>query len=253
MIRSRTVNKIHELTAQGKSIQDIAIELGIARNTVRKYVRHPELSAMPHPRPNRRSKLDPFKEQVKKWITEDHCYNCEAMLPRLLAMGYTGSLSVLKAFVHPLRPPACGHYPVVRYETKPGEQVQFDWGEFKYEQDGAPRKVYGFTAILGYSRMRFVTFVKRCDAPTMIRCLMEAFEYFGGLPKAALTDRMKSVLLEMENKVPRWNPLFADAHGLHWGGTSGLQSVYATNEGQSRAHSRFCQAQLLGRDHLHRY
>src|SRR6266536_2506759 len=189
MIRSRTVNTIHELLAQGKSIQDIAITLGIARNTVRKYVRHPELSAMPHPRPNRRSKLDPFKEQVKKWIQEDHCYNCEAMLPRLLEMGYSGSWSVLKAFVHPLRPPAGGHYPVVRYETKPGEQVQFDWGEFKYEQDGAPRKVYGFTAI---------------------RCLMEAFEYFGGLPKAALTDRMKSVLVEMENKVPRWNPLFAD-------------------------------------------
>ena len=73
-----------------------------------------------------------------------------------------------------------------------------------------PRKVYGFTAILCYSSMRFVTFVKLCDAPTMIRCLMETFEYFGGLPKAALTDRMKSVLLEMENKVPRWNPLFAD-------------------------------------------
>ncbi len=177
---------------------------------MRKYLRHPELVAMPHPRPNRRSKLDPFKEQIKQWITEDHWYNCEAMLPRLLAMGYTGSLSVLKAFVHPLRPPAGGHYPVVRYETKPAEQVQFDWGEFKYEQEGAMRKVYGFTAILCYSRMRFVTFVKRCDAPTMIRCLMEAFEYFGGLPKAALTDRMKSVLLEMENKVPRWNPLFAD-------------------------------------------
>ncbi len=211
MIRSRTVNTIHELSAQGKSIQDIAITLGIARNTVRKYLRHPELVAMPHPRPNRRSKLDPFKEQVKQWIQEDHCYNCEAMLPRLLEMGYTGSLSVLKAFVHPLRPPAGGHYPVVRYETKPAEQIQFDWGEFKYEQEGVPRKLYGFTAILCYSRMRFVTFVKRCDTPTMIRCLMEAFEYFGGLPKAALTDRMKSVLLlEMEGKVPRWNPLFAD-------------------------------------------
>ncbi len=99
---------------------------------------------------------------------------------------------------------------MVRYETEPGKQVQFDWGEFKYEQEGVPRKLYGFTAILCYSRMRCVTFVKRCDAPTMIRCLMEAFEYFGGLPKAALTDRMKSVLLEMEDKVPRWNPLFAD-------------------------------------------
>ena len=130
MIRSRTVNTIHELASQGKSIQDIAITLGIARNTVRKYLRHPELVAMPHPRPNRRSKLDPFKEQVKKWIEEDHCYNCEAMVPRLLAMGYKGSLSVLKRFVHPLRPPMAGHYPVVRYETKAAEQVQFDWGEF---------------------------------------------------------------------------------------------------------------------------
>ena len=31
-----------------------------------------------------------------------------------------------------------------------------------------------------------------------------------GLPKAGLTDRMKSVLLEMEGKVPRWNAHFAD-------------------------------------------
>src|SRR5207247_10344493 len=106
MIRSRTVNTIHELLAQGKSIQDIAITLGIARNTVRKYVRHPELSAMPHPRPNRRSKLDPFKEQVKKWIQEDHCYSCEAMLARLLEVGYSGRLSVLAAVVYALRPPA---------------------------------------------------------------------------------------------------------------------------------------------------
>jgi transposase len=210
MIRSRTVNRIHELATQGKSVQDIAITLGIARNTVRKYLRHPELAAMPHPRPNRGSKLDPFKEQVKRWLSEDHCYNCEAMLPRLQAMGYTGSLSTLKAFVHPLRPPGQGHAPVQRFETKPGEQVQFDWGEFRYEQEGAPRKLYGFTAILSYSRMRFVTFVKRSDCPTMIRCLMEAFEYFGGLPKAVLPDRMKSVLVEMEDKTPRWNARFAD-------------------------------------------
>ena len=51
--------------------------------------------------------------------------------------------------------------------------------------------------------MRFVTFVKRCDAPTMIRCLMEAFEYFGGVTKVSITDRMKSVLLEMVENKPR--------------------------------------------------
>src|SRR5713226_1482107 len=81
MIRSRTVNTIHELAAQDKSIQDIAITLGLARNTVRKYLRHPELVAMPHARPKRRSNLDGFKEQIVQWLKDDHCYNCEAMLP----------------------------------------------------------------------------------------------------------------------------------------------------------------------------
>jgi transposase len=134
----------------------------------------------------------------------------QVLFERLHKLGYTGGISILKEYVHPLRPAVAGHAPVQRYETKPGEQVQFDWGEFVYEHEGKMHKFYGFTAILGYSRMRFVTFVKRCDTPTLIRCLMEAFEYFGGLTKVALTDRMKSVLLEMEENKPRWNPRFAD-------------------------------------------
>src|SRR5260221_908828 len=134
----------------------------------------------------------------------------QVIFERLQKLGYTGRISILKEYVQPLRPAVAGHAPVQGYETKPGEQVQFDWGEFVYEHEGQMRKFYGFTAILGYSRMRFVTFVKRCDTPTLIRCLMEAFEYFGGLTKVALTDRMKSVLLEMEENKPRGNPRFAD-------------------------------------------
>ena len=208
MIRSGTIHTIHELITQGKSIRETARILGIARNTVRRYLRGKPEAA---PRPKRGSKLDPYKEQIRTWMQHDHLYNCETMLPRLHALGYTGSLSTLKVFVHPLRPNKVGHFPVQRYETKPGEQMQFDWGEFHYEQHGREHKLYGFTAVLSYSRMRFVTFVKRCDTPTMIRCLMAAFEYFGGLPKAALTDRMKSVFLEeLDGSLPKWNPLFSD-------------------------------------------
>jgi transposase len=203
------VNTIHDLHTQGKSIQGIAQELGISRTTVRKYLKHPE-AVIRKPRPPQPSKLDPFKEQITKWVTEDHCTNCEVLFARLRPMGYTGGISILKEFVHPLRPAVVGHAPVQRYETKPSEQIQFDWGEFVYEEAGTMHKYYGFVAILGYSRMRFVKFVKRCDTPTLIRCLMEAFEYFGGLTKVALTDRMKSVLLEMEDNKPRWNPRFAD-------------------------------------------
>jgi len=177
MIRSGTIHTIHELQTQGKSIREIARILGIARNTVRRYLRG---TAEAVPRPKRGSVLDPYKAQIRRWLAEDHLYNCETMLPRLVEQGYTGSLSTVKAYVHGLRPPKAGHYPVLRYETQPGEQMQYDWGEFHYEKDGRDHKVYGFAAILSYSRMRFIVFVKRCDAPTMIRCMMEAFEYFGG-------------------------------------------------------------------------
>jgi len=209
MLRSQTVLTIQDSHEQGKSVQDIAQELGISRTTVRKYLKHPE-AVIRKPRRKRPSKLDAYKEQIQKWVMEDHCTNCEVIFVRLQKMGYTGGISILKEYVRPLREASAGHAPVQRYETKPGEQVQFDWGEFVYEQEGQMHKFYGFTAVLGYSRMRFVTFVKRCDTPTLIRCLMEAFEYFGGLTKTALTDRMKSVLLEMEEKKPRWNPRFAD-------------------------------------------
>ena len=132
------------------------------------------------------------------------------MLQRLQPLGYTGRVSILKDFVHALRPPPAGHFPVRRYETAPGEQLQFDWGEFLYEHAGAPHKLYGFVAILSYSRMRFLCFTKRCDTSTLIRGVMAACDYFGGVPRAMLTDRMKSVLLDMDGHTPLWNPQFAD-------------------------------------------
>ena len=164
---------------------------------------------------------------------EDHCTNCEVLEEHLHKLGYSGGISILKDHVHPLRPAVAGHDPVQRYETKPGEQVQFDLGEFQYEQAERPISFTASWPILGYSRMRFVTFVKRCDTPTLIRCLMEAFKYFGGLTKVALTDRMKSVLLEMVENKPRWNPCFADFMVSIGVARTRLQAIHATNERQS--------------------
>lgn len=66
---------IHNLHIEGKSVQEIAHELEISRTTVRKYLKNPE-AVIRKPREPRPSKLDPFKEQIKKWVTEDHCTNC---------------------------------------------------------------------------------------------------------------------------------------------------------------------------------
>jgi RNA-directed DNA polymerase len=42
----------------------------------------------------------------------------------------------IKAFVHTLRPAKVGQYPIQRYETNPGEQMQFDWGRVPLREGG---------------------------------------------------------------------------------------------------------------------
>lgn len=96
MKRSGTINTIHELSVQGKSIREIARTLGIARNTVRRYLRgKPEAV----PRAKRASVLDPYKAQIHQWIQKDHLYNCETMLERLREQGYGGNGTILRDFV----------------------------------------------------------------------------------------------------------------------------------------------------------
>src|SRR6187399_3304189 len=101
MIRSRTVHTIRELSSQGHSIHSIAREVGLARNTVRKYLRGTPVVA---PRPPKGSKLDPYKVQIKRWVKDDRLLNCVVMLERLRPLGYGGGISILKDFVHDLRP-----------------------------------------------------------------------------------------------------------------------------------------------------
>ena len=208
MIRSGSVRKIQAAVSDGKSIRATARELGLARNTVRKYMRG---ESRPTRRPHRGSKLDPYKEQIVRWVREDYLLNVETMVERLRTQGYQGGKTIVKDFVLPLRPARQGHAPVMRYETPPGKQMQMDGGEFVYEEQGQRRKVYGFTVILGYACMRDVEFVKRCDVRTLLRCLEHACLVFGGQPERVLTDRMKSVLLGMDGHEKVWHPLCAQA------------------------------------------
>jgi len=92
--------------------------------------------------------------------------------------------------VHEVRP-NIGVPAIYRYETKPGVQAQVDWAECGYiEIDGEKRKLYCFTMVLGYSRMRYAEFTLRIDVFTLIQCHINAFGYFGGYPQELLYDNI---------------------------------------------------------------
>ena len=63
MVGVEAALEIRVLHRHGKSIREIARETGVARNTVRRYLRD-EAAARYKPRPPRSTKLDPFKAYV---------------------------------------------------------------------------------------------------------------------------------------------------------------------------------------------
>jgi hypothetical protein len=86
-----------------------------------------------------------------------------------------------------------------------------DWGISCYiDEMGHVHKTPVFTMIMSHSRAKYVEFTKRCDLYSLLRCMVNAFEYYGGVPEIVLTDRMKTVIHGMEAGKPIWNSRFED-------------------------------------------
>ena len=84
----------------------------------------------------------------------------------------------------------------LRFETELGEQLQFDWKE-----DIKMISKYGeifefniFSATLGASRLHVFLYSKFKTRIDVQRCLVEVFEYIGGVTKEILTDNMSSIV-----------------------------------------------------------
>ena len=86
---------------RGHSARTIARELGLARNTVIRYLNSPD-AIVPKPRPPRGSKLDSYTEYIDRRLAEG-LENCVVLLRELRARGYQGNYTVLIEYVRPRR------------------------------------------------------------------------------------------------------------------------------------------------------
>jgi len=210
MLRSESIMSLQQMRKEGKSVRGISRETGLSRNTVRRYLRAqgiPERKA----RKKRGSKLDPFQEEIQEMMRLG-IFNCEVIYGKLKELGYQGGKTIIKDYVKAFRPPR-GIVATCRYETKPGKQVQVDWGVCYYvdEKDGTPHKVYVLVMVLGYSRAIYLEFAYHCNIRSFLRGLLHGFSYFGGVTDIVLSDQMKTVILGWdERRKPKWHPLFLD-------------------------------------------
>ena len=110
--------------------------------------------------------------------------SAKRLLPIARAAGYTGSARNFRRLVAEVKTQWRAQHHRGRRPGiwTPGDMVVFDWGEIG--------PLFVFCAVLAWSRMRFVYFADNLGAEATMTALARCFEYLGGVPKTALTDRM---------------------------------------------------------------
>jgi transposase len=191
----------------------IAAELGVHRDAVEHAIERERFINLAY-RP-RASCLDAYKEFVRATLEEYPRLRSTRLLEMLRPRGYAGTIWQLRRFVACSRPSG-SREAFFRLSVLPGEQAQVDWGHFGTIAVGSTRRALScFVMVLAYSRALFACFVLDQTQESFMRCHIAAFRHFGGVPRSALFDNLKSVVLEREGTVIRFHPRFLDFAGYY--------------------------------------
>lgn len=136
----------------------------------------------------------PYLDFIRE-LLENGNVQATVIYQKLIGMGACISLSTVSRAVKRVKHEL--DLSAIRYETTPGQQAQADWTDFRgytATVDGYERPLHAFFLILGHSRMRYVEFVTEMTTSSLIRCIENALNYFGGTPKEILFDNMPQVV-----------------------------------------------------------
>jgi transposase len=179
----------------GLSKSAVARQLGVSRRTLHHWIvtgqldRDVDPAVVRRPR-SRAQKLDDYKGVIHARLTTYPALSAVRLLQECRAAGYDGGITQLRDYVAAVRPRPEPE-PVVRFETAPGVQAQFDFAEVRFPWG----KRWMLLVVLGYSRYLYLEFVPRQTALTVMLGLERAFAFFGGVPQEILFDQMKAVIV----------------------------------------------------------
>ena len=137
MIKLGEVVMIVDLHRQGLSVSAIALQLGVDRKTVRKYLARGLEAPAYGPRQPRPRRIDPFVPYLRERVETWPGLTGRRLFRELKECGYRGGYTAVTDVLRDLRPPAAPAVEV-RFETPPGDQAQVDFAQFQvaFTDDG---------------------------------------------------------------------------------------------------------------------
>lgn len=193
----------------------IAKKLGLGRKLVRNVLDKLGLlettAAQPKTAPEPANKLDPFRDQIKEKVEKQ--LSTSRILREIKEKGYQGERTILADYVRTLQvqpPPKKRVWR--RFETRPGEETQFDWSPYRVPIGGVERTVHAFAATLGFSRKTHVRFYPDERESTLLEAHTFAFADFQGVTRRGVYDWMSTVVLGTvgRDRQPLWHPRFQE-------------------------------------------
>lgn len=185
-------------------IGTIASQLDIHRDSVLRVLTQAGLPALgPIRRP---SAIDPYLPFILETLAQFPRLRASRLYAMVKDRGYPGRPDHFRHLIARHRPrPKSEAF--LRLATLPGEQMQIDWGHFGHLEIGrARRPLMAFVAVLSWSRQIFLRFYLGAHMENFLRGHVAAVNAWGGCPRVALYDNLKSAVLERQGNVIRFHP-----------------------------------------------
>lgn len=194
MIKQAMYTTIITLYKQGNSQRQIARTTKTDRKTVKRIIsRYIEQKIESPISYERTSVLTFWHNEIVELMEKDLSY--VRILEELQSKGCHSSYSALTRYFkkHNIKNTTC-----IRFHTSAGEEAQVDFGEIgmQYDSQGRKRKAYIFNMRLSYSRFDYYEVVFDQSCQTWINSHINAFNYFGGVPKVIKLDNLKAGVIE---------------------------------------------------------
>ena len=193
VIEGDVVSAIRTLAARGIGKKTIAREIGVAINTVRRYLRGAPTGVQTRPRARRLT--DVQREAARTLYRGEAAGNAMVVHRLLAAQGCAVTVRTIERAVADLRQATrAAALATVRVETPPGEQLQVDFGQRRVQIADQRVRIFLLVAVLSYSRRLFVKAFLHERGAAWRDGIAAAFQHFGGVPRVVLGDNARPLV-----------------------------------------------------------
>jgi len=179
---------------EGVSKRQILRETGMHWTTLEKILEHSSPPGYRRTIPPKKTKIGPYLGRIRQILDSDkdtpkkQRHTAHRIWQRLRAEGFDGGYTIVKDAVREIKKTSQEVFMPLKH--LPGE-AQVDFGQAVVKMAGVLRKIFFFVMALPYSDVFFVKAYERECTETFWDGHVEAFKFFGGVPKRISYDNSR--------------------------------------------------------------